>query len=92
VAPAVQAPRDECDEAQGRQTADDHQGDQQDVEQFDRGGGRCSELDRERGAWVPVGVVPAAARARHVAEWGTEGERTDTPRVDVSYLECDFAR
>jgi len=27
------------------------------------GGGRCSELDRERGAWVPVGVVPAAARA-----------------------------
>jgi hypothetical protein len=34
-------------------------------------------------AGLPVGVVPTAACAGRVSERGTEGERPDTPRVDV---------
>jgi hypothetical protein len=45
--------------APGRQGTDDRDGNQQDVERRDRGGGQCSELDRERGAGLPAGVVPA---------------------------------
>jgi hypothetical protein len=69
-----------------------------DAHEGDGGAYACRHHDREHvnesgHGGLPVGVVPAAARARRGNGAGkTEGERTATPRVEVFIPGMRFAR